>query len=46
MAILGMEYDSNVWKYINFERIQEYGVVCDKCLVLKNDREQKYLKVK
>ena len=25
MAVLGMEYDRNVWKKINVERIKEYG---------------------
>ena len=41
----GMEYDRNLWKKINAEKIKEYGRRWWRKF-RKNDREQEYLKVK
>ena len=46
MAMFGIEYDRNVWKKINIERIKEYGRRWWMNGFVINDREQEYLKVK
>ena len=44
MAMFGMEYDRNVWKKINVERIKEYVSRWWMNSLGINDREHEYLK--
>ena len=46
MAMFGMEYDRDVWKKINVERIKEYGRRWWMNSFGINDKEQEYLNVK
>ena len=46
MAMLGMEYDRNVWKKTSVARIQEYGRRWRRNGFGINEREQQYWQVR